>query len=57
MNLTIKEYCECENKCWKAYKNILYWLRETLRVTVQISKHVDDDNGVYLTAVCYKVQI
>jgi hypothetical protein len=30
-------------------KNIMNWLRETQRVTVQIHKNVDVDDGVYLT--------
>jgi len=31
-------------------------LRETLRVTAQILKDVNDDDGVYLTTVCYIVE-
>ena len=34
-------------------KNILYWLRETQWVTLQILKDMDNDDAMYLTSENY----
>ena len=37
-------------------KNILYSLRETQRVSAQILNDGDDDDGLYLSIPCYKLE-
>jgi hypothetical protein len=37
-------------------KNVLYWLRETQRVTAQILKDVDREYGAYLTTASYTME-